>query len=279
MPQNLTPKIQKKPHLLIILIWIFVALCLLGSIGKFLFDRYLQNALLEASSDGDDGRLRSLLRMGANPNFVLTDGAFTLYSPLMRAADNKKWSTVHLLLSAGAKPTMPGEGLSPLHFAVQAKNLNIVIELLKSGADPNGSTGGTDTNLSLAVGNSDLPIVTALLDAEADPNSCSDTGFGAERNRLEIVKLMLAHGANVNMHARSTGLPRYHEGGYTPLMFAVKAGNKEITQFLLAHGASPKVKWTPMNPERRDIQTPLRTAEQNKRLDLANLLRQAGATE
>ncbi len=55
-----------------------------------------------------------------------------------------------------------------------------------------------------AIRRSDLGAVQALLHAGADPNACDDTGHvalceAASRNQLDTVRLLLCHGAAVDI--------------------------------------------------------------------------------
>jgi ankyrin repeat protein len=75
--------------------------------------------------------------------------------------------------------------------------------------------------------------IRILLDAGADPNIADNAGktpLIANAWDLEIAKLLLAHGANVNAQASD---------GFTPLL---NAGTLELTRLLLEHGADPFAK-------------------------------------
>jgi ankyrin repeat protein len=296
-----TPSRSKR---LTIIAWIIVIACLSGYGGKHAFALYLRSAIFEASERGDNSRLRTLLRLGADPNSLPVDersGPAHVPSPLVLAARNGKWSTVDILLNAGAKAEIQGSTDSALWYAVEAKDPAAVQALLGRGADPNKHVM-IYTILWTAVSAGDTSIVEALLEGGADPNRCGSFGLGALCDRLDLIKLLVAHGADVNLRAEVRGLPpldvnpapkrvgrmlpgKYPIGrahpteGYTPLMVAVLRGNRETVQFLLAHGASPNVKWTPTDPAQNAAETPLRAAEKAKRKDIADLLRQAGARE
>ncbi|EPY75776.1 hypothetical protein CB1_001566004 [Camelus ferus] len=53
------------------------------------------------------------------------------------------------------------------------------------------------------------------------------------KGKLDMCKLLLRHGADVNCHQ--------HEHGYTALMFAALSGNKDITWVMLEAGAETDV--------------------------------------
>jgi ankyrin repeat protein len=58
---------------------------------------------------------------------------------------------------------------------------------------------------------------------------------GAAYGRIEVVKLLLEKGADVNKH---------NEGGETPLHYAARHGHVKVMEILLDHGADPTKKGT-----------------------------------
>jgi hypothetical protein len=90
--------------------------------------------------------------------------------------------------------------------------------------------------------NKGLKIVRLLLDGGADVNIFNEDEWTAlheavwEKN-TEVVRLLLAHEANVNLKARSLG-----REGWTPLHVALYFENFEIAKLLLDHGADPNIR-------------------------------------
>ena len=89
------------------------------------------------------------------------------------------------------------------------------------------------TELENAVRQNDLKAVQALLDAGVDPNAPLRYGYTAvfhavDHNRLDMVKLLLRHGAHV-----------HHEETFfhaTPLESALQNGHRDMVLLLLEHG-------------------------------------------
>ncbi|XP_007532029.1 ankyrin repeat and MYND domain-containing protein 2 isoform X1 [Erinaceus europaeus] len=66
-----------------------------------------------------------------------------------------------------------------------------------------------------------------------DENGMTPLMHAAYKGKLDMCKLLLRHGADVNCHQ--------HEHGYTALMFAALSGNKDITWVILEAGAETDV--------------------------------------
>lgn len=66
-----------------------------------------------------------------------------------------------------------------------------------------------------------------------DENGMTPLMHAAYKGKLEMCKLLLRHGADVNCHQ--------HVHGYTALMFAALSGNKDITWAMLEAGAETDV--------------------------------------
>lgn len=153
-------------------------------------------------------------------------------------------------------------------------------DLLQHHTNPNTpALGASGSVLGAAIQQGSAPIAQALLEAGADANA-----HGGAANLLvsafarpDLLRLLVAHGADVNARNAGGQPTPYHEA-FTPLMTAIQEGNREVVQFLLAHGASPAKGCTPIDL-REPFLTPLRIARQQKRQDIVLLLQQAGAKE
>ncbi|MCP3869754.1 MAG: ankyrin repeat domain-containing protein [Gammaproteobacteria bacterium] len=127
-----------------------------------------------------------------------------------------------------------------VHRAFEEGDLNSLKTLLGNPPDfPNcpGLRGAGDIILEYAIYHSPLPFIRQLLDLGADPNYGNHAGYpsliaalsGSNRqHRLEILELLLAHGADIQ---------QYGINGYTPLHWAASEEDIPAMEWLLAHGA------------------------------------------
>ncbi len=146
--------------------------------------------------------------------------------------------------------------------------------LIAAGADPKGTTGDQDTPIAAAVSNGKDNVAELLLSFGANPNhskmgepllitairrfsdiAAQDSSLQAERSDMQVVTVLLKHGANPNILAN----------GHTPLTIAAKKGNVELIKELLLARADPGIK-------NGDGLTPLAIAVKEKHEDCALLL-------
>ena len=128
----------------------------------------------------------------------------------MNAAAGSGWlSIVTMLLNAKAsvKAKIASSEVEPaLHVAARAGHLHVVQELLAHGADVDAKYSG-HTALGLAAGSGHLDVVQTLIKFGADVNGntnftsadpqTSPISIAASSRRLEIVKFLVGHGANL----------------------------------------------------------------------------------
>jgi len=127
--------------------------------------------------------------------------------------------------------------------AIEFHYPNDVKKLLEEGSDPNCYDSIGITPLFAAITNKDISTITLLLEHGADIHKMdAHNGYNAlswaaggsgndEDKSIEIVKLFLRHGANVNYQ---------HNGSETALTVAAKGcKNFEMVKLLLDHGADP----------------------------------------
>lgn len=180
-----------------------------------------------ACVNGSAGMIRKLLDAGTNPNATHPDGQ----TPLMTAARTGNPDAVRVLLDKGAavnaKDTIAEQ--TALMFAITENHPEAVRVLLDRGADVNARTlivetpPATTGNLQ-GIGraqNREKPVpqgaMTPLL-------------YAARDGRLDIARMLLAAGANLN---------QLEANGESPLLVAINNGQTELALVLLEKGADP----------------------------------------
>lgn len=158
-----------------------------------------KTALEEAAFEKDLQKCFDLLT--CKPSLMVTRN-FQGYTPLHDAIFSNNFELLRLMLSNFTKfiniKSHTEMGGAPLHSAVMLRAVDAVHLLLARGADVNACTSTGEKALHLAVGS------------------------------LEISKLLVAQGANVDMMDNE---------GYTPLQRAIAGGYPETAQFLFDAGA------------------------------------------
>lgn len=161
----------------------------------------------------------------------------------------------------------PGASFTVLMEAVRSNDGEAVDHLLSTKADDINAAANGGTSLTMAVMNGNVPMTAKLLAAGADPAyrrpfdllcvACSQ-GLVDRGIRLEILRLLLAHGADANNRG---------EYGFTPLMAARDA---QVARLLIEHGARVN------DAESRQGMNALHMAVYRKDTSLASVLIEAG---
>ncbi|HJT87083.1 MAG TPA: ankyrin repeat domain-containing protein, partial [Bryobacteraceae bacterium] len=179
----------------------------------------------------------------------------------------------------GRSQNKDGGGLTPLVYAARQNCLECARILLEHGADVNQATHYGWSALLTATQNRHYRLAAYLLDHGANPNLPNNGGWTplylatdnrnieggdypvrqADMDHLDFIRLLLAHGADVN--ARICGVKStpteckgdstetrtiftmqwLYEDGATPFLRAAQSGDVELMKLLLAHGADPKI--------------------------------------
>jgi ankyrin repeat protein len=213
---------------------------------------YGESALMWAAAQNHADAVRVLIARGAP-----VDSRSTLQKIANRRAGQS-------ILSLG--------NWTPLMYAARENALDAGRALIKGGAgldlvDPDGATA-----LEIAVINAHYEFAGMLLEAGADPNVVdSEAGMGplyaaVDMHRLavghgrpnpkpvglmsavDLVKKLLASGADPNRPLKKAILQRHHTAGdaalgqgATPFVRAAKSGDIEMMRALAAGGADPKL--------------------------------------
>ena len=243
-----------------------------------------ETVLMTAARTGVPAVLRVLLEHGAD---IEARENWFGESPLIWATAENHAEAVRLLTSSGAdvngrsalhtfekrrsgQSVLPLGSWTPLMYAARENALASGKALIASQADMNAVDPDGATALVIAIINANYEFAALLLDAGADPNLIDSSGMGAlyatvDMHRLaighgrpnpkpagpldsvDIVKQLLAHGADPNAELRAPIIQRQHtfgDGtlgqGATPLLRAAKSGGIEVVQLLLAAGADPR---------------------------------------
>ena len=217
------------------------AAALLHEVGARYERRYASltanQALLKASRVGDIGKVKQLLKSGADANSANK----ALVTPLLAASYTGSRQVVEALIAAGAKVDRQPEGLSEWLFRAQKAPLSehVLIEAVQRG----------DTALITAARRGHTDIVAALLTAGANPNLANLKGesplfAAAALGQAEIINLLVDKGVDPNQREKLTQVSSYDaldQVTDTALIKAVRGGHTDATQVLLENQADPNL--------------------------------------
>ena len=198
-------------------------------------------------------RIRALLQQHVDVNAPQVDGMTALHW----AAYQDDLEMAELLVHAGANANAANRyGVTPLSLACTNGNGAMVELLLKAGADPNTSLPGGETPLMTAARTGTLGAVKALLPAAPDvdgkedrrgqtalmwaaaeghadgrggaieagadfrtrlPSGFTPLLFAVREGRIEVVRVLLKAGVNVNETCRPKGKRRSYGGRLPPV--------------------------------------------------------------
>lgn len=150
--------------------------------------------------------------------------------PICAFAREGELNEVQKLLSSGVDPNcQDGRGWCPLMWATAEGHINIVELLLEYGADPNVINYLGRSAIMYASNYGFYEIAKALLRKGAIPNPSKEfsdhppLSAAADKGNLEVVKLLVEHGANV-MHKG--------EDKKTALDISMEAGHVNVAKYL-----------------------------------------------
>jgi ankyrin repeat protein len=155
-------------------------------------------------------------------------------SPLAAALHNRHFQVAELLHQHGAVLPLGYERRTLLHAASADGLADVAQWLLKIGADANAQEKLHWTPLHFAAANQHLDLVRILLGHGVNVNAIASTDNhtplhkASSRRHVGIVRLLVEHGADVHVQDQSL---------MTPLHLASSGGNPEIAGLLIEHGA------------------------------------------
>ena len=206
-----------------------------------------QTALMWAAAEGHAEVTRVLIEHGADIRARSTNG----FTPLLFAARKGDLETTQVLLSTGVDiDEAAPDGATALVIASLRGETEFARFLLDEGADPNLGPGFSPLHWAAGYYVTELSDNTSGILAE-DSEWSYLGGFQGDE-KLEFVRMLLAHGADVN--ARAEARPSPYVGGYvgggnrrgrnsgaTPFLLAAAANDLAVMRVLLEAGADSLV--------------------------------------
>ena len=239
--------------------------------------------LNDAVQAGDLAAVQKLIAGGADVNAAGADGT----TPIIYAAHDGRADIAAALIKAGADVKHVNEfGASAMTEASGFGDAAVLEELLKAGADVDSPNPEGQTALMAVARAGKVEAAKLLLKHGAHVNARENWGgqsalmWAAAQGQGEMVKLLVEHGADVNARGKVHQWPRkvtaehrpkdMNKGGFTPLLYAARAGCIDCAKNLLAGGAD-------INLADPDRVSPLNLALINFHYDFAAYLIDAGA--
>lgn len=219
---------------------------------------YGQTALMLASAGNHSETMRLLIDAGAD-----IDAESSRIDAPQIEPDRRQGGFVYARIPEGR--------LTALHFAAREGHLEAAQTLIDAGANLDAMDNYETTPVIMAVLNGHLGVAAALLEAGADTNLQDRYGrtplFAAtdlntidvnprpappitgNYRPVDIVRLALEHGAEVDLAISDEGLPQWvaQGGSHNPMLYdgataffrAAMSGDIEIMNILLEAGADP----------------------------------------
>jgi len=215
-----------------------------------------ETALMWAAAENHPAAVRALIEHGADPN----------------ARSEKLEYVKDRFGLEGVTTILPHGSWTALMYAARQGSLEAARALADAGADLNLTDPDGTTALVLAILNGHFDTAAMLTEKGADPNIADTAGMAAlyttadmstlgeiygrpgrqstdKLTALDLLPILLAHGANPNAALKSPTLTRAHTPGEpslgegtTPLMRAAKNGDTAAIRVLMAHGADASLR-------------------------------------
>jgi ankyrin repeat protein len=157
-------------------------------------------------------------------------------APVADAVQQRDKQAVLSLLKQRADVNAPqSDGATALHWAAYLEDADTTALLIRAGAKVGTPNNYGVTPLALASANGNAAVIDQLLKAGANPNGAVRAGetplmLAARTGKADAVKVLLAAGAQVD--AKETW------NGQTALMWAAAAGHGPVVQVLIELGAN-----------------------------------------
>jgi len=216
-----------------------------------------QTALMWAASQNNADAVKALVDAGADKN----ERSKLLSFPEF------KWETSGMVVTV-----LPRGGWTPMMYAARDGAIDAAAALADAKADLNATDPDGTTALMYAITNAHFDTAAVLIERGADPNVADSTGTTAlysavdmhtmgpmlsrpspklvdKLDAADIVRLLVAKGANVNARLKRPIIGRHHTPtgdaslgeGTTALARAAKSNDLQLMRLLLDAGADPKL--------------------------------------
>jgi len=209
-----------------------IVLKCLGPVFLFLISTVMAGEIHDAARNGDLDAVKTIIAENTNMINEKDDRDCT---PLHFACDAGQMDMVRFLLANGADiNAVDVDGDTPLHWAALAGKTEIVPLLIKNGAFLNAVNKNHQTPFHYVVLSRLPEAVQSLLKYDFDINaraydSAAPLHYAILRNEIEMARMLLEKGADIE--ARD-------DYGRTPLLLVAReTGNKEMAALLANQGA------------------------------------------
>lgn len=202
-----------------------------------------QSALMWAAAEGHAGVARVLLESGADAQRILDSG----FDALMFAVRAGQREVVSLFLENGAdlskvyQPKKPGGAnmrarTSPLMLAIENGHLELALDLVEQGADPNDQRSGFAPLHAIS-------WVRKTVRGDG-PDGIPTPFIDGEVGTLDFVRKLVVAGAEINLRVAKGGGGRgkVHNEGMTPFFMAAASGDLPLAKLLHELGADPDLR-------------------------------------
>ena len=179
------------------------------------------------------GRLENLRKLSSREYYISEYRLSSLHQ-IVLVAESFDLEPLLRHLSCSAIDERDAQGRTALYWAALRGDSHYVSLLLKAGADYDSADDYGSRILSAAVISNNTQCVQAVLQANCNIHYIDADGYtplhrcGRYSDNVEIVKLLLAYGADVN--AKETR-------GFTPLMIATYNRHSHVARLLIDRGA------------------------------------------